>query len=153
MGDGTTIEIARAADDPGSTGRVGEMERVESGGIELVWDAGTRLCVMRQPDVRATGHHAEYLIGVMARWVGAGGEPFGLLVDVDRRAAVDAGWRSSWSAFFRQHRQHSYIAIFKMGPLVRIAAEMFRIATGVHLKTFTDESSARTWLREMGIAA
>jgi hypothetical protein len=129
------------------------MRQVESGGIELTWDPAARLCVMRQPEVRATGPHAEHLVAALTGWIGASGEPFALLVDVDRGAAVDAGWRSAWSGVFRQHRDHSFIAIFKMGPLVRIAAEMFRVATGVRLKTFADERSARLWLREMGIPA
>jgi hypothetical protein len=40
-----------------------------------------------------------------------------------------------------------------MGPIVRLAAEMFRIGTGLKLKAFADEASARAWLRTMGIRA
>jgi len=40
-----------------------------------------------------------------------------------------------------------------MNPVVRIAAEMFRLGTGLRLKAFATEAEARAWLQEMGIPA
>jgi hypothetical protein len=40
-----------------------------------------------------------------------------------------------------------------MGPLIRVAAEMFGIGMRLRLKAFADEAQARSWLREVGIAA
>lgn len=66
---------------------------------------------------------------------------------------MDAAYRSVWGTFFKQHRGESYIAFFNMKPAVRIAAEMFRIGTGVQLKAFADEGDARSWVRQKGIPA
>jgi hypothetical protein len=38
-----------------------------------------------------------------------------------------------------------------VGPVIRVVAEMFRIATGIQLRGFADEAAARGWLREKGI--
>jgi hypothetical protein len=89
----------------------------------------------------------------LARWIGTDRQPFGLLGDGGKLAGVDGEYRSVWSKFFRQHREDSYIAFFNMNPFIRVAAEMFRIGTGLQLKAFADETQARSWLREMGIAA
>jgi hypothetical protein len=40
-----------------------------------------------------------------------------------------------------------------MGPVIRVAAEMFRIGLGPHLKAYAGETEARSWLRKMGVEA
>ena len=124
------------------------------GTMRLAWDPATRVATLQfLEETRGTGDHAVPLIAALSRWIGAGREPFALLGDGAGLAAVDAGYRSQWGAFFREHRDHAFIAFFHMGPLIRVAAEMFRLGTGTRLKAFATEVEARSWLRGMGIAA
>lgn len=129
-------------------------DNITSGAIEMTWDSESRLAVLRfERDTRATGKDAVVLVDALTHWIGTDRKPFALLGDGGRLGGVDAEYRSVWGKFFRQHRQDSRIAFFNMSPLIRIAAEMFRIGTGVRMKAFADEESARSWLREMDVAA
>jgi hypothetical protein len=130
------------------------MDKITVGAIEMTWDSETRLASLRfERETRATGQDAAALIDTLTGWVGTEGIPFGLLGDGGRLSGLDAEYRSAWGKFFKLHRQDSTIAFFKMGPVIRIAAEMFRIGTGLRLKAFDGEAEARAWLRTMGIAA
>lgn len=130
------------------------MERVNRGSIEMTWDPNPRLAVLRfHRETRATGEDARVLVDAMTRWVGTDGGPFGLLGDGERLASLDAEYRSVWGGFLRLHRDEAFTAFFNMGPVIRVAAEMFRLGTGVQLKVFADEAAARAWLRQRGIAA
>jgi hypothetical protein len=130
------------------------VESVTSGSIQMTWDPDARLAVIgftRQ--TQATGRDAVVLVDVLTGWIGTEGQPFGLLGDGGKLSGLDAEYRSVWSTFFRRHRDDSYIAFFNMNAFVRIAAEMFRLGTGMRLKAFAHEAEARGWLREMGIPA
>lgn len=130
------------------------MENVRTGSIEVTWDPESRLAVLWfERKTRATGKDAAVLVDAMTRWVGSDGRPFALLSDGGKLAGVDAEYRSIWARFFRQHRDSSWIAFFNMNVFIRIAADMFRIGTGIQMKAFADETAARSWLRERGIAA
>ena len=54
---------------------------------------------------------------------------------------------------FKQQRHRGVIALTNVGPIIHIVVEMFRIGTGIQLKTFSTEAAAREWLRAKGIAA
>ena len=130
------------------------MDKITSGTIEMTWDSKSRLAFIQfERDTHATGEDAVMLVDALTSWIGTDRQPFGLLGDGGKLAGVDAGYRSVWGKFFQQHRGDSYIAFFNMSPIIRIAAEMFGIGTGLRLKAFADEGKARSWLREMGIAA
>lgn len=130
------------------------MDKITSGTIEMTWDPEARLAFIRfESETRATGKDAVALTDALACWIGTDRKPFGLLGDGGRLANLDAEYRAVWGKFFRQHRDDSYIAFFNMGPMIRIAAEMFGIGTGLRLKAFADEEAARSWLRGKGIAA
>lgn len=130
------------------------MHKITSGSIEMTWNSESRLAFMHfESETRATGEDAVALVDALTRWIGTDRKPFGLLGDGGRLGHVDAEYRSIWRKFFQEHRDNSYIAFFNMHPIIRIAAEMFNIGTGLRLKTFADESMARSWLREMGINA
>jgi hypothetical protein len=130
------------------------MEKVTAGDIHMTWDSESRLAVLRfERASHGTGKDAETLIGALARWVGTDGKPFALLGDGSKLAGVDAAYRSLWGKFLLQHRGHCYVAFFSMNPVVRIAAEMFRIGTGLQVRLFAREEEARSWLQGMGIAA
>lgn len=131
-----------------------QADRVEIGAISMEWDPDARLAAIRfETETHATGEHAAVLVDALRRWIGTDARLFGLLGDGGKLASVNAEYRFIWGAFFRQHRVDSRIAFFNMGPVIRIAADMFRIGTGLRLKAFRDESAARAWLRRMGIAA
>jgi hypothetical protein len=130
------------------------MEKVKSGAIEMTWDASTRVAFISfASETRATGKDAQILINALTEWIGAERKPFALMGDGGKLSGVDADYRSSWGKFFFQHRDDSYIAFFNMTALIRIAAEMFGIGTGLRLKAFATEADARAWLRGNGIDA
>ena len=130
------------------------MIKATHGTVELKWDPASRVAAMRFEDnTRSSGEDATILVSALTEWLGSDPErrPFALLADAARLDAMDAGWRSTWGKFFREHRDHAWIAVFHMGPLIRIGAEMFRLGTGVRLKGFAEEDDARAWLRKNGI--
>lgn len=130
------------------------MERVTTGPIEMTWDPESRLAEIRfERDTQATGKDAIVLVDALAGWIGTQGRPFGLLGNGGKLSGLDAEYRSVWGRFLRQHRDDSFTAFFNMNAAVRIAAEMFRLGTGLRLKAFADERDARAWLRENGIPA
>jgi len=130
------------------------VQRITSGAIEMTWEEEKRLATLRfAEETRATGKDAALLVDALTRWIGGDGQPFALLGDGGKLAGVDAEYRTLWGRFFKQHRDHASIAFFNMGPLIRVAAEMFRLGTGLHVKAFADEDRARTWLRGLGIGA
>jgi hypothetical protein len=130
------------------------MDKVTSGPIEMTWSPDSRLAVIHfERETSATGRDAAVLVDALTRWIGTDGKPFALLGDGDRLSGLDAEYRSVWGSFFGQHRQDAFIAFFNMGPIIRIAAEMFRIGARLRLKAFANEDEARGWLREMGIPA
>jgi hypothetical protein len=130
------------------------MEMVTAGSAEMTWDPQARLAVLSfTRETTTTGADAVVLVDALNRWIGPEGKPFGLLGDGGKLRGVDAEYRSVWSKFLRQHREDSHTAFFNMSAVIRIAAEMFRIGTGLHLKAFATEPEARAWLRSMGIAA
>jgi hypothetical protein len=129
------------------------MEKITSRTVEMAWDPETRLAVLRfDSETRAIGKDAVVLVDALTRWIGTDRKAFGLLGDGRNLAGVDAEYRSVWGKFLRQHREDACIAFFNMGPIIRVAAEMFRIGTGARLKAFVDEESARSWMRGMGVA-
>lgn len=131
-----------------------DLEQITVGNAEMDWDADSRLARLRfTNEARATREEALLLVEALTRWIGTDGKTFGLIGDGGKLVGVDAEYRSVWGAFFKQHRSESYVAFFNMKPVIRIAAEMFRIGTGVQLKAFADEASARSWLRQNGITA
>jgi hypothetical protein len=120
----------------------------------MTWDPEARLAVLSfSRETTTTGPDAVILVDELSRWIGTEGAPFGLLGDGGNLRGVDAEYRSVWSKFLRQHRDGSHTAFFNMSAVVRIAAEMFRIGTGLKLKAFATEAEARAWLREAGIRA
>jgi hypothetical protein len=130
------------------------MEEVVLDAARLTWNREARLAHLRfERKIRAVGDDARAMVGAMSGWIGDAAEPFGLLGDGANLAGLDAEYRSVWSRFLRVHRDIAVIAFFNMNPFVRVAADMFRIGTGLRVKAFADEAGARAWLREMGIAA
>jgi hypothetical protein len=130
------------------------MERILTGAIEMTWDPEARLAVIRfERATQATGKDAVVLVDAMTGWIGTESKPFGLLGDGGRLSGLDAEYRSVWGRFLRRHPSDANVAFFNMNAIVRIAAEMFRIGTGLRLKAFVTEADARSWLRENGIAA
>ena len=130
------------------------MIKATHGTVELMWHPESRVATMRfEQQTHSTGENATVLVSAFGEWLSADAErkPFALLADAARLDKMDAGWRSIWGKFFRSHRDHAWIAVFHMGPLIRIGAEMFRLGTGVRLKGFGEEADARAWLRKNGI--
>lgn len=130
------------------------MEKITSGSIEMTWDCKSRLAVIRfDSHTRATGKDAAVLVDALTHRIGTDRKPFALMGDGGRLGAVDAGYRSVWGKFFREHRDDAYVAFYNMSVVIRIAAEMFGVGTGLRLQTFANEHQARAWLRTMGIDA
>jgi hypothetical protein len=114
----------------------------------MTWDVQSRIAFVRlHTDISMTADDAILLAEALHGWIGSERRPFALLVDASRVSALDSGFRATWGKFFRYHRGYSSLALFNAGPIVCIAAEMFRIGIGVPVKTFADEADARCWLQ------
>jgi hypothetical protein len=132
------------------------MDKITSGNIEMTWEAKNRLAVLRfKSETPATGKDARLLVDAFKSWIGKEGKPFALLGDGDKLTSLDAEYRSIWAAFLRQHRGDCSIAFFNMNPLIRVAADMFRLGAGLNIRAFGQgqEEQARAWLRDQGIGA
>jgi hypothetical protein len=127
---------------------------VTSDSTEITWDAASRIALVRYTSgVTLTGPDGPFLVDALTGWIGADGEPFAVFADAKGLRGTNAEYRASASRFFRQHRDHAFIALINLGPVIHVVVEMFRVGTGIQLKTFPDEAAARSWLRTKGIAA
>ena len=109
-------------------------------------------CVRYALGAVLTNEAGTFLVDALAGWIGVDGEPFAVLADAEGLGGTDAEYRVVASRFFRRHRDHVFIALINLGPVIHVVAEMFRVGTGIQLKTFPDEVSARSWLCTKGIA-
>ena len=129
-------------------------DTVTSGSMELTLYPEWRLVVLRfVTDISLMGTHGVALVDALKSVTGASGERFALLADCKGAYATDADYRAATGNFFRDHRDAARIALFNLGPIIRVVAEMFRVGIGLHLKTFADEAAARAWLQAQGIRA
>jgi hypothetical protein len=128
--------------------------KLTSPSTEITWHAASRVAFVRySTGAVLTRTDATFLVTALAGWVGAGREPFAVLADAAGLGGTDGEYRAEASRFFRQHRDRAFIALINLGPVIHVVVEMFRVGTGIQLKTFADESAARAWLRTKGIAA
>jgi len=124
------------------------------GSLQITSHPESHLVVIRfVTDTSLTGEHGAALVDAMKAVVGAAGERFALLADCKGAYGTDAAYRAATGEFFGHHRDTARIALFNLGPVIRVVAEMFRVGIGLHLKTFSDDGAARAWLRKEGIRA
>jgi hypothetical protein len=125
-----------------------------SGQSGIVWSPESRLAVLRfAPGISLGAAEAALLVDSLTGWIGGDDRPFGLLADTKGVRGTDAEYRARTRDFFKQHRARGFVAVVNMGAVIRVVADMFRLATGIQLRGFPDEAQARAWLRERGIAA
>jgi hypothetical protein len=128
-------------------------DTVVSDTTEIHWEPQSRVASVRYADgASLTGPDGPFLVDALTGWIGADGTPFAVLADAKGLRGTNAGYRASASRFFRQHRDTAYIALINVGPVIHVIVEMFRVGTGIQLKTFGAELTARAWLRTKGIA-
>lgn len=126
----------------------------ESASMKFAWEPASRVVtVWCKPAATLTGDDGRVLVEALTRWVRDDDRPFALLVDVEGVAGTNAAYRATARPFFVANRERVFVAVLHMGRVVRVIAEMFRVGTGIQLKGFDDEVSARAWLRSRGIAA
>jgi hypothetical protein len=127
---------------------------VKGGSTTLIWIPSSRLAVLRyDPGTTLRAVDGTFLAETLSRCLADSGKDFGVLADYTNGRATDAEYRAEARAFFQAHRETAYVAIFNASAVIRIAAELFRVATGIHLTALPDEGAARSWLRNKGIAA
>ena len=120
----------------------------------ITWQPSARVAFVRYADgATLTAPDGSFLVDALTGWIGMARKPFAVLADAKGLRGTDAPYRALVSRFFRQHRDTAFIALINMGPVIHIIVEMFRIGTGIQLKTFADEAAARAWLRNKGLAA
>ena len=130
------------------------MREIRVGAISLAWDEATRLATLRFAEsTNGTGAAAQKLVDAMKLWIGSQPQPFALLADTKNNPNVDSAWRSTWGTFYKEHREVAAIAAFNLNAMVRIALELFRVATGARVRGFASEDDARAWLRSLGLNA
>jgi hypothetical protein len=129
------------------------MVTMTSPSTEITWSPDERLATVRYtPGITLTGKDSHFLAYALTSWIGMKGEPFGVFADAAGLQGTDAAYRAKTSAFFAQHRDTAYIALINLGPVIHVVVELFRVGTGIQLKTFASEDAARAWLRSRGIA-
>jgi hypothetical protein len=130
------------------------MEHVRTGPagcIHLTWEPESRLAVLiYESPVSTKGQPIRPLIEALRAWVGADRRTFYLLNDCGPLLYLDAEWRAVWWEFFRDHRSDSWIALYNLGSLMKVVAEMYRVASGLRMEVLGTESDARVWLRQKG---
>jgi hypothetical protein len=127
---------------------------VVSPSTEIAWDPDQRLANVRYTKgATLRGPDGDFLVEALRGWIGGQSQPFAVLADAAGLLGTDAEYRAKASGFFRQHRDTSFIALINLGPVIHVVVELFRVGTGIQLKTFANEPAARDWLRSKGIAA
>jgi hypothetical protein len=130
------------------------MMKVTSASTEITWSPEARVAGVRYTkDAVLASKDGDFLVEALTGWIGVSDEPFAVLADAAGLRGTDAEYRAKASGFFRQHRHNAFIALINLGPVIHIVVELFRIGTGIQLKTFATEDAARVWLRTKGIAA
>jgi hypothetical protein len=129
------------------------VETFSNAASTLSWDPHSRIAYVRYTAGAKLGEpDGVFLAECLTRWIGTEGS-FAILADAHGLGGTDGAYRARASTFFKQHRDRGVIALINVGPIIHIVVEMFRIGTGIQLKTFTSEGAARAWLRDKGIAA
>jgi hypothetical protein len=129
------------------------MVKRSSASTEITWSPGERLAGVRYtPGTTLKGEDGDFLVEALTGWIGGNREPFAVLADAAGLHTTDAEYRTRASGFFRQHRDTAFIALINLGPIIHVVVELFRVGTGIQLKTFASEAAARSWLRSKGIA-
>jgi hypothetical protein len=127
---------------------------ITSAAADITWNSGSRVAFVRyKPDARLGADDGVLLVDALTRWIGTESTPFAVLADAKELRGTDAPYRAHVSKFFRRYRDTAFIALLNMGPVIHVVVEMFRLGTGIQLKTFGDEAGARAWLRTKAIAA
>jgi hypothetical protein len=127
---------------------------VESTSTSVTWDRASRVAFVRYAaGITLTRDDGAFLVDALTSRIGEAGEPFGVLADAAGLHGTDAEYRAKASSFFREHRDTAFIALINVGPVIHVVVEMFRVGTGIRLKTFGSEAAARVWLRTKGIHA
>jgi hypothetical protein len=122
--------------------------------MEMTWHPESRLAIVQVvPGITLGDRQGAFLVESLLGWIGTEGKAFGLLAGAKGIRGADSAYRVRTRDFFKRYRASANVAVTDMGPVIRIVGEMFRIGTGIQLKGFSDEASARAWLRERGIAA
>jgi hypothetical protein len=130
------------------------MVKLTSASTEISWSPEERVAGVRyMVGATLTSEDGDFLVDALTGWVGADGEPFAVFADAAGLRGTDAEYRAKASRFFRRHRDRAFIALINLGPVIQVVVDLFRVGTGIQLKTFASEAAARSWLRTRGIAA
>jgi hypothetical protein len=133
---------------------VTDRDTVTTDSMEIRWDAASRFATVRYtPGITLADPDGVALVDTLTAWIGADAKPFAVLADGTGLRGTDGEYRARVSRFFRAHRDTACIALVHVSPVIQIVVEMFRLGTGIPLKTFSTEAAARSWLRTRGITA
>ncbi len=130
------------------------METYSRASTVMKWDAATRMVYASfVPGSRLGEADANAIAEAFTRWIGADNDKFGVLIDAEGLAGSDGAFRARCNAYFKQHKERAMMAVIHVGPIVAVLTELFRIGSGLQLKTLSSETTARAWLRSKGIDA
>jgi hypothetical protein len=130
------------------------MESIVLESVEMRWDPRNRLARLAYlGNGKPKGKEAERLIAAMTGWIGTDGAPYFILVDGSRVTGGDPEYRAVWSRFYKTHKQQVQVALFAIGPVLRVAVEMFALGSGLRMKAFASEGEALAWLGKAGLGA
>ena len=125
----------------------GDKCKVTRGSAEIQWCAKERIAVIRYAEnANLTAPDGRFLADSLQGWIGDEREPFSVLSFSREIRGTDAAYRTIASAFFRKHRDTVHLALMDASFVLTVVSEMFRVGSGIPLKTFSDETAARVWL-------
>src|ERR1700733_1190540 len=118
------------------------MLNVTNATTEISWSPEERVAGVRYaPDATLGSEDGDFLVESLRGWIGTEGVPFAIFADAAGLRATDAEYRAKASRFFRQHRETAFIALINLGPVIQVVVELFRVGTGIQLKTFPSEAA------------
>lgn len=130
------------------------MESIVLESVEMRWDPANRLAMLQYlGDGKPSGKEGEKMIAALTEWIGTDGSPYFILVDGSRITGGDPEYRAVWSRFYKANKQQVQVALFDIGPVLRVAVEMFTLGSGLRMKAFASEREARAWLGKAGLEA
>jgi hypothetical protein len=128
------------------------MDKLTNASTEITWSSEDRVADVRYTaGATLTSQDGDFLVEALTGWIGAKGEPFAVFADAAGLRGTKPEYRATTSGFFRQHRATASIALINLGPVIHVVVELFRVGTGIQLKTFPSETEARRWLRTKGM--
>lgn len=122
------------------------------GRVGFDWDEKSRILTIQYPPAETLDEAlADEVVARVSSAAGPTADYVGVLVDLGKVPDASAGFRARVGDYFRANRTRTKIAVYNASPFMRTMTLLFSKGTGVPIRGFDEEKSARAWLeRGMG---